>query len=73
VVAVSDEPFADVAAFGSRVALPAVTGAAPDFSWLPMQGSRPYTLVIDRDGILRASVFGRLDADGFERLVRPYL
>jgi len=73
VVAVSDEPFGDVAAFGSRVALPAVTGAAPDFSWLPMQGSRPYTLVIDRQGILRASVFGRLDADGFERLVRPYL
>ncbi|MFI5372292.1 MAG: redoxin domain-containing protein [Candidatus Eisenbacteria bacterium] len=73
VVAVSDEPFADVAAFGQRVSLPSVTGAAPDFAWLPMQGSRPYTLVIDRQGVLRVSVFGRLDADGFERLVRPYL
>jgi thiol-disulfide isomerase/thioredoxin len=73
VVAVSDEPFGDVAAFGARVALPAVTGAAPDFSWLPMQGSRPYTLVIDRGGIVRASVFGRLDTSGFEKLVRPYL
>jgi thiol-disulfide isomerase/thioredoxin len=73
VVAVSDERFEDVATFAMRVPLPAVAGVAPGFAWLPMEGSRPYTLVIDRDGVLRASVFGRLDADGFERLVRPYL
>ncbi len=73
VVAVSDEPFGDVAAFAARVPTPSVTGAAPDFAWLPMQGSRPYTLVIDRTGVLRASVFGRLDRAGFEALVRPWL
>lgn len=73
VLALSDESFGEVEAFGTRVPLPSLTGVAPAFDWLPMGGSRPYTLVIDRDGVLRASVFGRLDAEGFERLVRPYL
>lgn len=72
VVAVSDEPFEDVAAFAARVPLPTVTGTAPGFAWLPMAGSRPYTLVIDRTGVLRASVFGRLDRAGFEALLRPW-
>lgn len=73
VVALSDESFDDVRAFAARYELPALAGSAEGFPWLPLEGFRPYSLVIDRKGILRASVFGTLDAEGFEAMIRPYL
>jgi thiol-disulfide isomerase/thioredoxin len=73
VVAVSDESFEEVRAFAERYALPAVTGSAEGFPWLPLEGFRPYSLVIDRRGILRASVFGTREVDEFERMIRPWL
>jgi thiol-disulfide isomerase/thioredoxin len=73
VVAISDEPFEQVLRFSERYPLPAVAGSAEGFPWLPLEGFRPYTLVIDRSGILRGSVFGTRDVADFERMVRPYL
>jgi len=73
VVAISDESFDQVAAFASRYELPAIAGSAEGFPWLPLQGFRPYSLVIDRQGILRASVFGTREAEEFEQMIRPYL
>ena len=73
VVAISDEPFERVLRFSERYPLPAVAGSAEGFPWLPLGGFRPYTLVIDRNGILRGSVFGTREVQDFERMVRPYL
>src|SRR5262245_44993390 len=73
VAALSDEPFDDVRVFAQRYPLPAISGTAEGFPWLPLAGFRPYSLVIDRRGILRGSVFGTREAAEVEGMVRPWV
>ena len=41
--------------------------------WLEIESFRPFTLVIDRNGVLRDYFFGSQELDTFEVKIREYL
>jgi thiol-disulfide isomerase/thioredoxin len=73
VLALSDEPAEKVQAFLKRHPVELMGGYIESFEWLKLEGFRPFTLVIDRQGILRKHFFGASDYEGFESHIRPYL
>jgi len=46
---------------------------AADVGWLDVGPSRPVSVVLDRQGVLRELKVGACDFAGFESMVRPYL
>jgi len=73
VLALSDEPAEKVQAFLNRHPIELMGGYLESFEWLKLEEFRPFTLVIDRQGILRKHFFGVSDFEGFESHIRPYL
>jgi thiol-disulfide isomerase/thioredoxin len=73
VITLTDEARKDV--------LPVLQGSAPDvingrlaaFGWLDIRAFRPFSLIIDADGVLRDFFFGAQEYEVFERKVLPYL
>src|SRR5262249_41000049 len=72
VVTLSDEPREQVAAFVETSAPRTMNGCVQSFGWLAIKDFRPFTLVIDRRGVLRDYFFGSQDYSVFERKVRQY-
>ena len=73
VLALSDEPAAKVQAFLKRHPVELTSGYLESIEWLKLEEFRPFTLIIDRQGILRDHFFGDSDYEGFESGIRPYL
>ena len=46
---------------------------AESIDWLEVGDSRPVTVLIDRQGMVRDFIFGMRDFEGFETMIRPYL
>ena len=73
VLALSDEPAEKVQAFLKRHPVELTSGYLESLEWLKPEEFRPFTLIIDRQGILRDHFFGDSDSEGFESRITPYL
>lgn len=73
VVTLSDEAATAIRSFVQQRSPEAVNGRVDDFDWLPIRDFRPFTLIIDRDGILRDYMFADQKYETFEKKIRPYL
>jgi thiol-disulfide isomerase/thioredoxin len=73
VIALSDEAPEHLRKFFSRRPVQLLTGYVPALDWLKIETFRPFTLVIDRQGILRDHIFGVQDYAGWEATIRPHL
>lgn len=73
VITLSDEKREALARVVDGLAPAAVNGYVASYGWLAIRNFRPFTLVIDRDGILRDYLFGNQEYEVFERKVGKYL
>ncbi|MBM3883491.1 MAG: TlpA family protein disulfide reductase [Verrucomicrobia bacterium] len=73
VIALSDEPPEQLRKFFKKRPVQLLMGYAPALDWLRIENFRPFTLVIDRQGVLRDHVFGVQDYEGWEATVRRFL
>jgi thiol-disulfide isomerase/thioredoxin len=73
VLTLSDETRDQIAPFVAEHSPRTLNGYVQNYGWLSIQEFRPFTLVIDRNGILREFLFGGQDYEVFERKVLPYL
>ena len=73
VLTLSDEERDRIAAFVEARAPSVVNGYMESLGWLDIRDFRPFSLIVDRDGILRDFVFGAQDYSVFERTVLAYL
>jgi len=73
VVTLSDEPPASIGTFVKQHSPETVNGRVNSFDWLPIRDFRPFTLIIDRNGILRDYMFADQKFETFEKKIRPYL
>jgi thiol-disulfide isomerase/thioredoxin len=73
VVTLTDEPREAAQQFAQDHAPAALNGYMSSFGWLDIDSFRPFTLIVDREGILRDYFFGSQEYDTFEARVREYL
>jgi thiol-disulfide isomerase/thioredoxin len=73
VVTLSDESPDALAPFLEQHAPRTVNGCVDSFGWLAIKKFRPFTLLIDRTGVLRDYSFGSQDYATFARKVEKYL
>ena len=73
VLTLSDEPGAKIREFAAKHSPDAVNGYMARFGWLEIESFRPFTLVIDRNGVLRDYFFGSQEFVTFEAKIRGYL
>lgn len=73
VIALSDEPAERVQGFLEKRPMELLAGYTDSNDWLKLEGFRPVTLIIDRQGILRNHFVGASDYAGFESFIKPYL
>jgi thiol-disulfide isomerase/thioredoxin len=73
VLTLTDEPPDAVRDTVARLAPNALHGAVASFGWLAIRDFRPFTLVIDRDGVLRDFMFGEQSYATFAASVAPHL
>jgi thiol-disulfide isomerase/thioredoxin len=74
VLTLSDETPAQIAPFIAARAPHAMNGRVDSFGWLAsIRDFRPYTLLVDRRGVLRDFVFGSQDYDVFARYAASLL
>lgn len=73
VVAISDESREVVQEFVQRVPVDVLIGYTSGFAGLQIQSFRPFTLIIDRRGVLRKHFFGAASYESLEKLLKPYL
>lgn len=73
VILLSDEPRPRLQEYLERNPLGLLSGYTSSFDWLMIETFRPFTLIIDRNGILRQAFFGAISYEDFESIVRPYL
>ena len=73
VITLSDEPRDKLLKFAKDHPLETISGYVASFQWLKIEAFRPYTLVIDRRGVLREHIFGSRDYDSFVQTIDKYL
>lgn len=73
VIALSDEPRDRLLSFFEEHPVQLVSAYAERFDWLKIETFRPFTLIIDRAGILRRHLLGTRSYKEFEAAIRPYL
>jgi len=73
VITLSDQPPAELAAFVAERSPDTVNGSVASFGWLAVETFRPFTLIVDRKGILRDYMFGAYDDAVFRRKVSRWL
>ena len=73
VLTLSDEPGAEIREFVAKHSPDAVNGYMAGFGWLEIESFRPFTLVVDRNGVLRDYFFGSQEFVTFEAKMRKYL
>lgn len=73
VITLSDEPRKRLQEYFEKHPVGLVSGYTSSFKWIKIETFRPFTLIIDRKGILRRHIFGELSYEDFESYIRPYL
>jgi len=73
VVTLTDEPREAAQQFVQQHAPAALNGYINSFGWLDIESFRPFTLIVDRQGVLRNYFFGSQEYETFEASVREYL
>jgi thiol-disulfide isomerase/thioredoxin len=73
VLTLSDEPGVEIREFVAKHSPDAVNGYMEGFGWLEIESFRPFTLVVDRNGVLRDYFFGSQEFVTFEGKIRKYL
>ena len=73
VVTLTDEPAEQARAVLHSQAPETVNGTIDSFGWLAIRDFRPFTLIVDRNGVLREYMFGDQAYEAFESRIRPYL
>ncbi len=73
VIIVSDEPRERLQEYFKRHPVELLSGYTSSFDWLKIETFRPFTLIIDRKGILRNHFFGAQSYETFVLNIRPYL
>jgi len=73
VITLTDEPPESARQFVQDQAPVAANGYMSSFGWLEIESFRPFTLVVDRNGVLRDYFFGSQEYETFETSVRKYL
>jgi thiol-disulfide isomerase/thioredoxin len=73
VVTLTDEPREAAQQFVQDYAPAALNGYMSSFGWLEIESFRPFTLIVDRKGVLRDYFFGSQEYETFEARVREYL
>ena len=73
VLTLSDEPAVEVREFVAKQSPDAINGYMASFGRLEIESFRPFTLVVDRNGVLRDYFFGSQEFVTFEAKIREYL
>lgn len=73
VVTLSDEPRERLLQYFERNPMGLLAGYTRSFDWLKIETFRPFTLIVDRKGILRQAFFGAQSYETFESIVLQYL
>jgi thiol-disulfide isomerase/thioredoxin len=73
VLTLSDEPGEKIREFVANQSPDAVNGYMARFGWLEIESFRPFTLVVDRNGVLRDYFFGSQEYATFEARMREHL
>ena len=73
VLTLTDEPAEQAREVLHTVAPETVNGTVDSFGWLAIRDFRPFTLILDRDGVLREYMFGDQAYEAFESRIRRYL
>jgi thiol-disulfide isomerase/thioredoxin len=73
VVTLTDETPEAVREVLARLAPHARNGSVPSFGWLAIRDFRPFTLLLDRRGVLRDYFFGEQSYETFESRIGPHL
>ena len=73
VVTLTDEPAEQARTVLHAQAPESVNGTIDSFGWLAIRDFRPFTLILDRDGVLREYMFGDQAYETFESRIRRYL
>jgi len=73
VIALTDESPEYLRRFFKHYPGEALCGYSETLEWLTIKNFRPFTLIIDRNGILRRHYFGAGSFEEFEAGIRPYL
>jgi cytochrome c biogenesis protein CcmG/thiol:disulfide interchange protein DsbE len=73
VLTLSDEPRETLVPVLHKYSRDAYNGYVTSFEWLETSTFRPFTIIIDREGIVRDFFFGTQEYDVFERAVTKYL
>jgi len=72
VLTLTDDTSSRVRPFLARYAADTMNGTT-SFDWLPVQKFRPFTFVVDRNGIMRDFFFGSQEYVTLEKTIRRYL
>jgi thiol-disulfide isomerase/thioredoxin len=73
VLTLTDQGADEVRDVLSRLAPQPMNGTVESFGWLAIRDFRPFTLVLDRQGVLRDYLFGDQTYDAFAARIQPYL
>ena len=73
VITLSQQSRAELQAFAAEHSYSMTNVYAESIDWLEVGDSRPVTVLIDRQGMVRDFIFGMRDFEGFETMIRPYL
>lgn len=72
VVTLTDEPADSLGQVVKELAPDTLNGRVDSFGWLAIKDFRPFTLILDRDGVLRDYLFGEQSFDALERRMLPF-
>jgi thiol-disulfide isomerase/thioredoxin len=73
VLTLTDEPAEQARPVLQTLAPETVNGTIDSFGWLAIRDFRPFTLILDRDGVLREYMFGDQAYEAFESRIRRFL
>lgn len=73
IVTLADEPRAKLFSVVQGRSPECINGSVDSFDWLTIETFRPFTLIIDRQGLLRDYIFGVQEYSTFEKKVQKFL
>ncbi len=73
VITLSQQSRGELQTFATERPYSMINVYAEKIDWLEIGDSRPVTVLIDRQGVVREFIFAMRDFEGFEAMIRPYL
>ncbi len=69
----SDENKERIMKFVQKIESPTIVGSFALEKWIDLETFRPLTIIIDKNGIIRESMFGRKDYNTFRSVINRHL